>query len=831
MKVSLNWVKQYLDFELPATDELIQKIGEQLGAVEEIIELGPKYAGVVVARVVSVVDHPDADRLHICTIDDGGKIDGVERDDQGYVQVVCGAPNVREGLAVAWLPPGATVPESFDTDPFVLEARKLRGVLSNGMLASKRELALGDDHDGILEIDEEITAGQSFAELFDLNDTIIDIENKMFTHRPDCFGQLGVAREIAGILGHSFKSPEWYAAAPTFSAGQGLELTVDNQLTASVPHFLAVALKDVQITTSPVRIQTFLARVGVKAINNVVDITNYIMLLTGQPIHAYDYDKVAGLTDAKGAALVVRYPVKGEQILLLNGKTIEPRDEAIMIATDKQLIGVGGIMGGHDTEVDSETKNIILEVATFDMYSIRRTSMAHGLFTDAVTRNNKGQSPLQVPQIAERTLRLLHDVTGGVVASRVIDQQHPAIETDRHVSTDASFINQRLGTELAADEIATLLRNVEVATKAHSDGRLDVTVPFWRTDLELAEDIVEEVGRLYGFGRLPETLPLRSVAPVSHNPVLRQKQWIREILPASGANEVLTYSFVHGDLLEKAGQNKAAAFSLSNALSPDLQYYRLSLTPSLLDKVHLNIKAGHASFALFEIGKIHEIGYSEADGLPAEQDVVALVFAADQKAAKAYEGAAYYQARAFAEQLLKGQSITFAPLYEYAKGIETPPAQLAPFAPERSAVLLDAGELIGVVGEYRTAVVKGFKLPPYSAGLEIELGSIGTHRVSTYRPLPKFPRVEQDITLKVSTDVAHAVVYEALAASLDEHAIHDTRSTLSLRDIYQPEGADYRHVSFRIGVASYVQTLTDKQVSALLDRVASDLAAIKAERI
>lgn len=831
MKVSLNWVKQYLDFELPATDELVKVIGEQLGAVEEIIDYGKKFEGVIAARIVSADKHPDADRLRVCKIDDGGKAEGLERDENGYVQVVCGAPNAREGIMVAWLPPGATVPDSYDTEPFVLEARKLRGVVSNGMLASKRELALGDDHNGILEIDaEDAKPGQSFATVYGLDDTIIEIENKMFTHRPDCFGQLGVAREIAGILGRPFTSPDWYRPLSKALIGSnGLPLTLDNQLSASAPRFMAVALKDVELGPSPVWMQTYLQRVGVKSINNVVDITNYVMLVTGQPTHAYDYDKVAALTKAEGAALVVRYPHQGETVSLLNGKTIEPREEAIMIATDRQLIGVGGVMGGADTEVDENTKNIILEVATFDMYSIRRTAMAHGLFTDAVTRNNKGQSPRQVGTVAAWTLKLLGELTNAVIASEVFDERHPSSEEEHSVRASVPFITERLGLDLGRDQIARLLTNVEFKVKARED-EFEVAQPFWRTDIELPEDIVEEVGRLHGYDKIPEELPARPIEPVAHNAVLSQKQWVREQLAASGANEVLTYSFVHGDMLEKAEQDKSHAYSLSNALSPDLQYYRLSLTPSLLDKVHMNIKAGHGSFALFEIGKIHEQGYEQDDGLPAEQDVISLVFAADDKTAKRrFEGAPYYQARAFAERLLGDQGVAFAPLASIE--MEQVPAQLAPFAPERSAVLLSGEEIIGVVGEYKASVRRAFKLPAYSAGFELALGLVGEERVSSYVPLPRFPKVEQDITFRIGAELPYSALLARVQEALEQNGLPQTRTTLELRDIYQPQDSAARNVTFRVSSANYQRTLTDKQVAGLLDALAEEATKLGAERV
>ncbi len=304
MKISLNTIlamnKRYGtadDVAKIGMDKLIEKIGAQLGAVEDVVLIGEKYHGIIIVKVVSCEKHPDADKLSVCKVDDGKAIPDVERDKNGLVQVVCGAPNVREGMLAAWLPPGSAVPATMEDDePFVLEARKLRGVVSNGMLASVKELALGDNHGGILEIDGEHTPGTHFSHEFGLHDDlVIDIENKMFTHRPDCFGLLGVSRELAGIQGMPFKSPDWYRADPKFPAREGeeLKLTVKNELPKLVPRFTAITMSGVKVGPSPVWLQVELTKVGQKSINNIVDYTNWFMLMTGQPLHAYDYDKLA----------------------------------------------------------------------------------------------------------------------------------------------------------------------------------------------------------------------------------------------------------------------------------------------------------------------------------------------------------------------------------------------------------------------------------------------------------------------------------------------------------------------------------------------------------
>lgn len=821
-------------------DTLVQKIGAQLAAVEEVVDFGKKFEEVIIVKVVACDDHPNADKLHVCKVDDGGVVKDVARDEQGFVQVVCGAPNVRAGMLAAWLPPKSTVPSTVGTqEPFVLEARELRGIMSNGMMASPKELSLGDSHEGILEIDEElgsIKPGTFFVDAFHLrDDKIIDMENKMFTHRPDCFGWLGLAREFEGIQHRPYKSPDWYRVDPTFPdiEADELPLEVINELPELVPRFTAIALRDVQVKPSPVWLQVDLARAGLRSINNIVDYTNWYMLLTGQPLHAYDYDKVKARSDGDKATIVVRHPHQGEKIMLLNGKEIEPREEAIMIAAGKELIGLGGVMGGGDTEVDGSTKHIILEAANFDMYSIRRTSMAHGLFTDAVTRFNKGQSPLQNLAALAKITAEICEHANGKVASKLIDVNHvPKDAVQRGnihpaVTVTVKFINDRLGWKLTADAMALLLKNVEFAVEVSGD-ELTVTAPFWRTDIAIPEDVVEEVGRLYGYDHLPLELPLRDLTPAAKNPVLETKRRLRERLAQTGANEVLSYSFVHGNLLDKVGQNRELAFQLSNAISPDLQYFRLSLTPSLLEKIHSNIKAGFGQFALFELGKVHAKGVLDEEGLPRELPRVALVCAADQKHADAaYGGAPYYQARAYLMDVLElfglAGDLQFVPLGEASFGGHAAIEQMTkPFEPNRSAAILRGDLVVGVVGEYRASVSRALKLPAYTAGFELFMSTFKDASGPQYMQLSRFPKVEQDLCLRVPASTTYQQVFDFVWKHLDQHRPDATYHTLGPVDVYQREGDnDRKQITLRLTLASYERTLTDQEVSQLLDDVAT----------
>jgi phenylalanyl-tRNA synthetase beta chain len=841
MKVSINWLKEYLDFDLPASQELVAKIAAQLGGIDEVIELGSQYQGVIVAKVVSCEKIAESDHLNVCMIDDGQYVPDAERNTDGLVQVVCGAPNVTAGITVAWLPPGSTVPASFhDAEPFVLSVRPLRGVLSNGMLASAKELSIGDNHEGLLLLDENITPGTPFADAYKLNDTIIDIENKMFTHRPDCFGQLGIAREVAGILGHAFHSPDWYMSQAAFTATPitKLPINVINELPELVPRFMIVPLSNIDIRPSPLWLQTYLSRLGLRPINNVVDITNYSMLLTGQPMHAYDYDKIVALSGDNGATIVVRQPHQNETIALLNGKTIQPRPEAILIATDEQPIGLGGVMGGADSEVDANTKNIVLEVASFDMFSIRRTSMTHGLFSDAVTRFTKGQSPLQNAAVLVNAVAMLSEHANAQLAGPAIDDNQLTGHKSLYpaVTITAEFINQRLGLTLSAETMQHLLQYVEFDVAL--DGQtLTVTSPFWRTDIEQREDVVEEIGRLYGYDAIPLQLPMRTIDPVQPNSLLTLKQKLRLLLASSGANEVLTYSFVHGDLLEKVGQDKHLAYKLSNALSPDLQYYRVSLLPSLLSKVHANHKAGYDQFAIFELGKVHAIGEHDSNGLPLEFERLAMVYS--KQKAIANDGAAYYKAQHYVQTVLQTynlrQAVTISPLHEFEINDHEVFKQLvAVFEPGRSAVITHNGTVIGAVGEYTTKVRKNLKLPEQCAGFELFLSSLQqANDTATYLPQPRFPKIEQDISIKASITLSYQslrnFVVERLLATKPEH----TLLRVIPLDIYQrPEDPEHLQTTFRVSMASYDRTLTDSEIATLLDDLTAALQnSLEAERI
>ncbi|HET9721902.1 MAG TPA: phenylalanine--tRNA ligase subunit beta, partial [Candidatus Saccharimonadales bacterium] len=552
---------------------------------------------------------------------------------------------------------------------------------------------------------------------------------------------------------------------------------------------------------------------------------------TGQPLHAYDYDKVLNRKKGIGnreqaATLGVRLSKKGEKLRLLGGKDIELDDGAVVITDGLKPIGLGGVMGGADTEVDKNTKNIIFECANFDMNLTRKTAMAYGLFTDAATRFTKNQNPRQNRAVLVKTVQDTLQLVGGRVASPLIDDKHFQ-ETDIIVNTDSTFINQRLGTSLSAVEIKKLLENVEFKVSVGVE-KISVTAPFWRTDIEIPEDIVEEVGRLYGYDKMPQNLPRRTIAPAAADKLLDFKARLRDILAKSGANEVLTYSFVHGTLMQKSGQNPAHAYHIRNALSPDLQYYRQSLTPSLLEKVHPNLKAGFEEFALYEIGKGHVKELEGEDKLPQELERLSLVVAS--KAAK--PGAAYFAAKTICDYLLQELSIHTA---KYVPLSGADGKTVTYYDDNRVANIKLKGQTIGRIGEYKASVRTALKLPQYCAGFELHTEELLNQQASVeYQPLNRFPELEQDLCLRSSAELSYQELTDFLT---DELAKIGKRLGYIFRleplDIYQKQGDKHsKQTTWRIILSHSERTLTTKEANKALEQLALRAKnELKAERI
>jgi len=831
MKASLKLI-QYLvgknNNNLPIDEQdIVERIGSQIGAVEEVNWLKPIYEPAIIVKITSVKKIAGSDHLSLCVIDDNKTVKEVDRLDSGCIQVVCGAANVREGLVTVWLPPNSIVPATITKTPLKLTVRKIMGEDSNGMLASAAELAIGDNHQGIVELASELKIGTSLVEYLNLDDRIIDIENKMFTHRPDLFGQIGIAREICGIYNKPFVSPEWYQEDKKLRSTKSGRLNVVNQLPLACPRFMAVCIDGIKIEPSPFWLQSYLSRVGIRPVNNIVDITNYVMMATGQPLHAYDLAKIKDNDDR--VDLLIREPKENEELKLIDGSTIKLEQPDIVVANKQQALGLGGIMGGFESALSETTSSIVLECANFDMYTIRKASMAHGIFSEAVTRFNKGQSPWQCPAVLAYAYDLIQTICKTAeISSEVVDELSANLVKPKDVSVSLELINTYLGINLPNEVIMTLLNNVELNARIEKNKLIIISPPFYRTDLIAGEDVIEEIARLYGYDHLPKSLPVRRINPPEVNNKIALRRNIRNALVSAGANELLTYSFVDRRLLIQTGQDPNNCFSLANALSPELQFYRNLIIPSLLKKVHLNHKAGFESFCLFEMGKIHQKNLFDEDGLPSEAERLAVVISATPKFVKNnYQGPGFYQARAYLDRVLLSlgidlSKIDFNPLLSLEINEFWQPLS-AIYIPERTAVVSYNGLVLGLMGEFNSALTNDLKLPEFCAGFELDTNELLKLRPQNnvhYSQLSKFPKVIEDLTISVGVNLSYQQVRRSVIAKIAQNIKEDMNFNLSLIDIYQSdETLDIKNWTFRLEVDSYERTLTEKEVSSLVDCV------------
>ncbi|MBR2994025.1 phenylalanine--tRNA ligase subunit beta [Candidatus Saccharibacteria bacterium] len=766
MKISLNWLKKYVDIKIP-NEELVRLIGARLVEVEGVIDETHKYDNIYVVRVEKVEKIPET-HLSLCQINVGKP---------ELVQVVCGAPNVREGMLAAWIAPGAVVPASVNEDaPFVIGKRKMLGKYeSNGMLAGADELDFDDKHEKIAEIDPEIAQpGDALADVFELNDLILDIENKSLTHRPDCFGIIGFAREVAGILGEKFENKN---KKENLKIDNSIEIEIEDQNICA--RYSAIILeKHGEMRQKYLTWQdTILSKSGMRPVDPIVDATNYMMLLTGQPLHAFDYDKFVAVGGTKDPKIGVRLAKNGEKLTLLDDKEIELNENDIVITSGDVPAALAGAMGGKSTEIDENTKNIILESATFSLYNLRKTQMAHGIFSEAITRFTKGQPACQTLAVAEECAEML---SGGFKITAVADEyRNHAKEIVVKITIDE--INGLLGTDYDKDLIVKTLENVEFKVKA-SGNELEVKAPEWRTDIHIKEDVIEEVGRLLGYDNIEPVLPLHQTA--GNNKMWNLKKQIRNIMRRLGANEMLTYSFVSGKLLEKAGQNTKNSYKIVNSISPELQYVRQSIVPSLLDKAYMNQKIPFDKFAIFEMNKVYQKDWGmDEENVPVEKMQMGFVVAERKNHATAY-----YKAKKYVEELLGNLNIKvrFVTLKNNF-------AAEKPFEKKRAAeIVTEDGVTIGVVGEFKNSVRRNFKLGEYLAGFELNLDEI-LNRANEKKEIYLGEIEKRDLTVK--TAKIYAEVIEKINKVLEKHSLAAEITPLG---IYQPEGASEKNISVHL---------------------------------
>jgi phenylalanyl-tRNA synthetase beta chain len=786
MLAPLSWIREFVRLDA-SVDEIVAALNQLGLEVEGVEEPGREVTGVVVAEVLGVEAHPDADKLTLVDVTTGGDTASPE-----ITRVVCGAPNVVVGMRVPYAPSGATLPGGL-----TLERRKIRGQVSDGMLCSAKELGLGDDHSGILDLDVSTELGVDVRAALGLDDVVFDLS--ITPNRPDAMCIVGVARELAAHFGHPLSVP---AGAPHTDESAAAPVSVVIEDPERCPRYLGW-VAEVTIGPSPAWMQQRLIKAGMRPISNVVDVTNYILLERNQPLHAFDLDRLAS-TGPGGSGIVVRLAKPGEHLLTLDGvdRELAPDDLLICDATSTPQ-AIAGIMGGGDSEVTDTTTRILLEAAYFTPMGIARSSKRLKLRSEASARFERGIDPEGVDAHAARAMDLLVEVAAAKVAPEPVDE-HPRPFERRRIEVRPSKVNRVLGTKLADDEIVDALVPLGIDVD-RGDGALAVTPPSFRPDLVREIDLVEEVARRIGFDAIGRTVARPSDQVGALTIVQRERRLVSDALVGLGCSEAITLSLVAPDDLEAAGAPVDRLVRAANPLRAEESVLRTRILPGLLRAIGTNQSRGLADLALFEQGRVFLAPLGSAL-LPDEPAHVAAVLSGvvHRRPVEADRPVDVYDAVDAVRTLLDAVEVADVALAA---------AEHPGFHRTRSATVSVAGADVGVVGEVAPAVVAAFDLTGPVVAFELDLDAVlaaGRRDRSFVAPSP-YPPATIDLAFVVPTVVPAAAVVttlrEAAGDLLEDAAVFDEFRSEALGD-------DLRSLAFSLRFRSPERTLTDDEVGA-----------------
>ncbi|MDA8165193.1 MAG: phenylalanine--tRNA ligase subunit beta [Desulfobacteraceae bacterium] len=791
MKFTFSWLTQYIDPGLTPAQvaDRLTMAGLEVDSVEELFAT---FDNVRVAKVLGVERHPDADKLTVCRVEVGTE----------EKQIVCGAPNVRAGLTTAVALPGAKLPSGL-----VIKKAKLRGVESQGMLCSAREIGLGEEAGGIMELPDSLASGAPLAEALGLRDTVIEVD--LTPNRADCASVLGIAREVGGFTGRKMASPVAETDLPVLD-GTNVPFGVEVEDPVACPRYAARLLTGITIGPSPWWLRRQLLAVGVRPINNVVDVTNFVMLEYGQPLHAFDFDRLAG------QRIVVRTPRPGEGIATLDGqeRTLEP--EMLLICDAEKPVAVAGVMGGANSEVGPATTRVLLESAFFNPVSVRRTARTLKMSTEASYRFERGVDPQGTVKALERAARLLVEIAGATPVPGGIDRKaeipEPPLLTLRVART-----NDLLGTVYTRKEIAAALNAIEIAAEEKDAGTLMVRPPSFRVDLEREVDLIEEVARLKGYNTIPTTLPL---VPMRFPAQDRQRELHRELarlFVSLGFSEAINYSFVaaqHCDLLGLAADDAARAFvRLLNPLAEEQSVLRTTLLPGLLENVRHNLNHESPDIRLFEIGKSF---FSRGEASLPEERLRLTAVASGRR----HPGAPRLHAGEAAVDLydLKGVVEQVLAMLRVEVRLEAEALARSYAAPGSSMRLTGNGRELGSFGRLAPEMGRGFGIKQEVYFLDLDLDGLGALAPAPkgFRSLPKFPAVKWDAAFLVPENVGGGDLIAAIREA-NEPLVEEAE----LFDVYRGKSieAGWKSVAIAVTYRAADRTLDDRAVGKVHQRL------------
>lgn len=777
MKFSEQWLREWVR---PAvdTEQLAARLTMAGLEVDAIDPVAGVFSGVVVAEIVAAEPHPDAEKLQVCRVNNGAE----------EVQIVCGAANARPGIKVPLATLGAVLPGDFK-----IKKAKLRGVESFGMLCAEQELGLAEKSDGLMELPADAPLGEDIRRYLKLDDTVIELG--LTPNRADCLSVRGIAREAAVLSGLTFDD----AAIAPYSPAIGEELPIRVMAADDCPRYVGRIIRNVDVSKpSPLWLQEKLRRCGLRSIDAVVDVTNFILLELGQPMHAFDLDKIQG-------GIVVRQAVSGESLALLDGQTIKLREDSLLIADEKQPLALAGIMGGDSSSVTDASQHLFLEAAFFAPDKIAGRARSYGLHTDSSHRFERGVD-FDLPQRAiERATALIIEICGGEAGPvSCVEAQMPAREP---IMLREKRIKKLLGMAIASDEVESILRGLGMAVSAVDEG-WSVIAPSWRFDISIEVDLLEELARVYGYNRLPVT-PIHDSLTIQAAPESRRGMpQLRQQLVARGYQEAITYSFIDPAMHQAMAEGEEGV-ELLNPISADMSIMRTSLLPGLIKTAMHNAKRQQARIRLFESG----LRFVKSDtGLKQVPTLAALLTGRREPESWSESGylVDFYDLKADLESLLSVSAGT----------ISFTAAKYAALHPGQTADIYCDGKRIGRIGALHPSLQAkwDFVNPVYL--FELDQQPLLERKVPVFAELSRYPEVRRDLALIVDRQLAADEVLQVVRKSAGEYL-----SDLKLFDIYQGKGIDPERKSLALGLTfrHSSRTLNEEEVSQSVDAVVQTL--------
>jgi phenylalanyl-tRNA synthetase beta chain len=793
MKVTLNWLKNYVDFDW-SPEELKERLTLLGLEVEGMGKIGGDFEGVVVAQVITCEKHPNADKLTVCRVNDG----------QGERQIVCGAKNFQAGDKVPLALPGCTLAGPAGSPPFTIKVGKIRGVDSYGMMCSPKELGLAEDASGLMLLPADARVGQGFAAFLGRagNDVVYDLE--VTPNRPDLNSVIGIAREISALTGNPLKLPGITLPAGTGRVQEAVAVRIEDE--EACPRYTARLIRGVKVGPSPDWLKQTLEKVGLRSISNVVDVTNYVMLECGQPLHAFDYHLLQPQAVQALPTIVIRRAGEGEKFTTLDNQERQLTSQMLVIADECRAIALAGIMGGQNSEINEKTVDVLLESAAFKPQSIRATSKKLELRSDASYRFERGSDIGICDWASQRAAQLIQETAGGQLAEGVVDA-FPRPPQSKEITLRFARTDQLLGVAIPAAEQAGYLRKLELAVVREDGSSVTVRVPTWRVDLKREADLIEEAGRLYGVDQIPSTAPKCSAGANEFDAVHDQYAEVRRLLAGLGLDETQGQTLLPETGARLAGKDLVC---LQNPLSSDMNVLRPSLLPGLLDALQRNLNRKNGDLALFELGRVFLPG---AHG-PREGHRLALALTGNRSplfwtGTEREARLDLHDLKGLIEEFLEQIGIRGV---NYVRRTEPTSLYL------ESAEIQLGKYLLGELGWLQPALARKLDLRDSGLLAELDLDLLLARRnpEKSFKALPAFPSIRRDVAMLVPEEVTHDAVLK-----LVKQARLQSLETVSLFDVFRGQNvpAGQKSLAYAFIYRHAERTLTDQEVNEAHNRL------------